>query len=124
RPEPRQLPGADEPSELALLNKHRSERLSAVPGGAEDGARLRRGDLNFDVGHLSTPVDQRGVMTTYLCGSTPAESLVRPAAATTSCTTLRSNGFIGSSSTDASPAFTLAMASSATAVSSALRERR
>lgn len=40
-----------------------------------------------------------GRTTTYRPGSSPSLSLTSPAAATTSCTTFRSNGFIGASET-------------------------
>jgi len=42
---------------------------------------------------------QAGRTTTCRIGSTPSESLTSPASATASCTTFRSNGFIGSSAT-------------------------
>ena len=48
---------------------------------------------------LVTGPDQAGWTTTCRRGSSPSDSLVRPAATTASCTILRSNGFIGASGT-------------------------
>ena len=55
-------------------------------------AVVRRSRRSFHVKQADRRSDQAGRMTTYRLGSAPSDSEVRPAAATASCTTLRSNG--------------------------------
>ena len=92
---PRSVPSvASSSAYAASRTAARGNSFSTSGGGVsrETGSVTSRPDPGL--GRWSSHHD--GWTTTRRRGSSPSDSLVRPAAATTSCTTLRSNGVIGS----------------------------
>ncbi len=94
RAKPSEMQGATQSAPAALV----------VPTQRAQTQRLR---FHVKPEPLSPATDRRprpryaGRTTTNRLGSSPSESLMSPAAATASCTTFRSKGFMGSSATGA-----------------------
>src|SRR5699024_2731210 len=122
-PQARKFAGTDQTTKLTLVLEHASELRRTAPAQSEYllAARIINCNPAGTVRILHQLPQSAGWMTTFRSGSSPSESLTRPAAATTSCTTLRSKGFIGAIATASPDSRTFSIASAAAVCSSSLR---
>src|SRR5699024_5429600 len=122
-PQAREFAGTDQTTKLTLVLEHARELRRTAPPQSKDLLAARIIDCNpaGTVRILHQLPQSAGWMTTCRLGSSPSESLTRPAAATTSCTTLRSKGFIGAIAIASPDSRTFSTASDAAVCSSSLR---